>query len=120
MKKKTFFPIALFFIAFLFINAECENSDDANDLIELTGKFISKKGVMTKISCYCFDTGYLMLKSGDKIPICFEDLSSDNIKCPDKLRVKGNYKTINHEKGENDPCREGEMKIFMVKSYFCD
>lgn len=119
--KNSAYIIILIFAAILLNSSKCENNKKATSKdVTLTGKYKSLKGVMNNLSCYCYDVGYLTTEAGKRIAVCFKDIKSSEINCKNKLIVTGNFQTIKHNSGDNDPCPSGERKIFMVKSYSCN
>ncbi len=115
MKNKIKFVIIF---SFFIILISCKtNMNKVNSNIEFTGIYESFKGVMQPISCFCYETGYLTLENGEKIPICFDNLNTDKIVSNSKISVKGKYEILKHAFKENDPCTEGEMKIFIVSEF---
>lgn len=93
--------------------------------VTVEGKFSCKRGVMTKLSCYCFDAGYITTASGDEIAICFEKgemeaaaQKSEEFGCDD-ITVTGVYvdKVIAPEAGE--VCSPGTMRYLKVMSFNC-
>lgn len=81
--------------------------------ITLTGTFKSKKGVMDKLSCYCYNCGYLTTADDKVIALCFEgdeDIPNGN------LTVTGNYETLTI-KDSDGSCGSGSREVFKVTSY---
>ncbi len=85
--------------------------------VKVVGSFRSIKGVMDKLSCYCYNGGYLTTKDNQEIKVCFENEDID-VNC-EKVEIIGEYRTITKASGANDPCPSGQSKILFVKSYKC-
>ncbi len=86
--------------------------------LEFIGTYDSKTGVMTDISCYCFQTGYFTTEEGDKIVICFED-GTEEVPCSENLRIVGYYENVKITPEYTSPCAAGEREVFHVTEYEC-
>jgi len=124
MKKITLILSSI--ILFAFFATSCGKSKKVSttetvsiENVTITGKFSSKKGVMHKISCYCYDSGFLSTTGGDRIAVCFKDISSEEIKCSDNIEFSGYYTTKEITPEGGGVCSAGEMKLFMVSSFKC-
>lgn len=84
---------------------------------KLTGTYSSKRGVMHRISCFCFNGGYLTLDNGDEVAVCFKDDNLD-VDC-ERIEIKGNYKTIRITPAKGEVCTSGEMTVFEASSFKC-
>ena len=118
--KKLILILSAFISLLVFTNSNCENSANLQKEISITGKFESKKGVMDKISCYCYNSGYLTTDKGDRIAICLEIKDHETIKCKEKITFTGNYEERTHGDSKNNPCPSGKMMIFIAKKYICE
>jgi hypothetical protein len=93
--------------------------------VTIEGEFSSKRGVMHRLSCFCFDGGYITTESGDEIAVCFEKgeletaaSKSEKFVC-DHITVTGVYveKTISPD--VSSPCTAGTMRYLKVMSFTC-
>lgn len=98
-------------------------TETTKQVTSFTGIYSSKRGVMSPISCYGFNIGYLTLpiKESSDVIICFDKLPGGdnlNINCGNKVYVEGYYenKTIS---GGGGPCPAGTKKIFYVTKWSC-
>jgi hypothetical protein len=114
-KMKSLFLLCL--LAFSGVNCSVKKSQSSEPTITLNGTFESQQGVMTTLSCYCFNGGFLTTATEKQIPICFEN-NSDNINCK-MINVTGFYKTVKNTPEPTSPCKKGEMTYFKVVSYKC-
>ena len=104
MKKIAFISLFIFVSTFSFSQKSFTHS----------GFFKSTKGVMTSLSCYCGNGGYLYFEDGQRLAICF--IGEDNV--PNGLlTVTGYYETKTHESSSTDPCPSGTKSVFIVESY---
>lgn len=97
-------------------SGDAEKKGNSNSL---TGTFESKKGVMTDVSCYCYNVGYLNT-GGEQVAVCFDELpnSSDlKIECKGKMTVEGSLRSKSTE--SNGPCPGGTMELFYVTKWTC-
>ena len=86
------------------------------EVFTLEGEFRSTKGVMTSLSCYCYNSGVIKQADESTIDICFEE----NVEVPcTKIRVTGRYITESKQVDPNNPCASGSMQLFKVISYTC-
>ena len=85
--------------------------------VALRGTFLSKKGVMAPISCYCFNGGVLTTEEGKRISLCFKE--SDAVSGCSVLSVKGNFTVKRIDPGPNNPCPAGEKRYLEVTSFTC-
>lgn len=101
------------------IMASCtvKKSQQTEPTITLTGTFESQKGVMTPLSCYCFNSGMLTASDGKKINICFGE-NDKEISCK-TISVTGFYKTVKNSPEQTSPCPKGEMTYFSVVNFKC-
>ncbi len=106
----------------LFIGGACgtAKTTDVKKQETITGKLSSKKGVMNRISCYCFDSGYLTTPSGDIFAVCFKGVKSDDIKCFDNISLTGKFESVKITPKEGEVCQAGTLRLFMVKSFECN
>ncbi len=107
----------LFFFLFLWVNCSIKKNQSSESTITLSGTFESKQGVMTPLSCYCFNGGFLTTSDAKSIPVCFDN-EANNMDCK-KIRVTGYYKTMTNNPEPTSPCPKGEMTYFGVVSYTC-
>ena len=85
------------------------------------GNFTSTRGRMVKLSCFCYDGGYLVTDDGDEFDICFEGLEEsevDAIRNCDEIRVVGEFITKNIELSPNGNCG-GSRELFQVTAVEC-
>jgi hypothetical protein len=90
-------------------------------LVNLSGTYTSKKGVMDKISCFGYNVGYLQTSEKMPVVICFDRMTNgSNIKitCEGPLKVEGYYESVTKE--SNEACKGGTMNIFYVTKWACD
>ena len=93
-----------------------QQNDEILEIITLEGEFRSTKGVMTSLSCYCYNSGVIKQADESTIDLCFEE----NVEIPcTKIRVTGIYITESKQVDENNPCASGSMELFKVISYTC-
>ena len=93
-----------------------EEKETLPDKKEFQGKFYSTKGIMDPLSCYCYNSGYLM-EDGKRIPLCF-DKGQMEAECK-SVKVNGFYKTIKIDPEKTNPCPAGSKQVFMVQKYEC-
>ena len=93
-------------------------NEEESENLKFIGTYESKTGVMTNISCYCFQTGYFTTEEGNEIVICFKD-GTKEASCSDNLRIVGYFKNITITPEETSPCSAGEREIFHVTEYEC-
>ena len=91
-------------------------SSGGGEIITLEGEFRSTKGVMTSLSCYCYNSGVIKQADESMIDICFEE--NVDVSCT-KIRVTGWYVNEHVQVDENNPCASGSMELFKVISYTC-
>lgn len=116
---------SLFAVSLLF---SCGNTDSSSSqkkpekmtsdkTTEISGTYSSIKGVKNKLSCYCYNGGYLITESGERIAVCFKDENID-INC-ERVEISGKYvvKKLNTEPGS--ACKNGKMKIFEAEKFEC-
>ncbi len=97
-----------------------QTQKEPQKLETFTGKYRSVRGIKNMLSCYCSNAGYLTLKNGDKIALCFDELNVDEeIECNGQLTVKGVFKTKTNNPEPASPCPEGTKKILYIKIYYC-
>ncbi|NVK65899.1 MAG: hypothetical protein HWE22_14995 [Flavobacteriales bacterium] len=77
----------------------------------ITGSFQSVEGVMDRLSCFCYHSGYVTTEDGERIAVCFEETVES---CP-KITVTG-YQT-SKKISENGACSKGIMGYLKVQSY---
>jgi hypothetical protein len=104
-------------LALSWIHCSVKNHQQSEPTITLEGVFESKQRVMTTLSCYCFNSGYLTTSAKKQIPICFEN-NSDNIDCK-TIRVTGFYTTVKNNPEPTSPCTQGDMTYFKVVDFKC-
>ncbi len=106
-------------------HADGGKSKSKKKTVTIEGDFTSKRGVMHRLSCFCYDSGYITTASGDEIAICFEKgemeaaaQKSEEFGC-DHITVTGVYvdKVIAPEAGE--VCSPGTMRYLKVASFNC-
>lgn len=107
----------LFFIPFLWVNCSIKKKQPSEPTITINGTFESKQGVMTPLSCYCFNGGFLTTSDDKHIPVCFEN--NNNIINCQALSVTGFYKTVKNNPEPTSPCPKGEMTYFRVIRFKC-
>jgi len=99
-------------------------TESNNNLIEegeqnsYFGTYDSKKGVMTDISCYCYQTGYFTTEDGEEFVICFKD-DMEEATCSENLKIEGYFENVTITSDENSPCSAGEREIFYVTKFEC-
>jgi hypothetical protein len=94
----------------------CKTSNNSQSFI---GTFESKRGVMTDISQYCYNVGYLTVESGEQIPICFEKLGDElNIDCK-KIEVRGFFEKRFQKDTQGAKTESNGMEILIVSEYKC-
>lgn len=88
------------------------------DIIEFetySGYYKSLTGTMNNLSCYCYNTGYLVLENGEEITLCFDNFEENIPSGP--ITVTGSFIEVlielNNE--ENNPCSGGSMILFEVE-----
>lgn len=86
-------------------------------MLTFTGTYESKQGVMTPLSCYCGNGGYLTPKDEKRIAICFEG-NNDWMTCKN-MTITGFYKTIKNNPEPTSPCPKGEMTYLKVVTFKC-
>jgi len=106
-------------------DSNVENSVDANkntpvgeDSFGFTGTYESKTGVMTDISCYCFQVGYFYADNGEKFIVCFPD-GTEEAACSENLKINGYFETVKIDPDDNSSCSAGEREIFYVTDFEC-
>jgi hypothetical protein len=104
-------------LAFSWVNCSVKKNQPSEPTLTLNGTFESKQGVMTSLSCYCSNGGFLITSAEKQIPICFEN-NTTNIDCK-TIIVTGFYKTIKNKPEPTSPCKQGEMTYFKVVSFKC-
>lgn len=87
----------------------------AVELVTVEGDFSSKRGVMTSLSCYCYNCGYITTADGERVAVCFED-DEASVDC-DYIKVQGEYVTISKE--SDGACGGGSMTVLKVKGSPC-
>lgn len=85
---------------------------------QLEGQYRSRTGVMSSISCYCFQAGELVDERGEKTYLCWEGEEEAPRSC-ENIRVWGEYTSKTREEDPNSPCPAGEMRYFSVQKYEC-
>ena len=105
-----------FFVLF-FTACSTNKTQQTEPTLELTGVYESKQGVMTPLSCYCGNGGYLTTSDEKRIAICFEG-NNDMISCKN-ISVTGFYKTVKNNPEPTSPCKQGEMTYFKVVKFKC-
>jgi len=85
--------------------------------VTLQGKFESKKGVMTQLSCFCYNCGYLITGSGQRVAICFPK-DEEEINCT-AISVTGEYVTETRASDPNGVCSGGTLTFLKVSSFEC-
>ena len=91
-------------------------SAEKTETLTLKGTFKSTKGVMTALSCYCFNGGYLADNNGQEVALCFDE--DKNIPC-NRITVTGYYTTQTNTPEPTSPCPKGEARYFKVISLDC-
>lgn len=98
------------------------SDNDVNEIddyiFEYTGSYESKTGVMTDISCYCFQVGYFTTDGGEEIVICFAD-GMEEASCSENLKIVGYFETVSINPDENSPCSSGDRELFHVTEFEC-
>jgi len=112
MKKLNVFLIA---ISTGVLFASCGAGTKSSETI--TGSYRSIKGVMTDLSCYCYNSGYLTTESGELIPVCFpnDDTEIDY----ETVTFTGAYENRTVTSEPTSPCPPGERTLFIVQSHEC-
>lgn len=85
--------------------------------VTITGTFDSKQGVMNRVSCFCYKSGYITTKEGKRYAVCFKQVNEEEIICNGTISVKGHFKTI--EIKSNGACSAGKMEMLFAQSYRC-
>ena len=89
-------------------------------IITLTGQFESKQGVMTTLSCYCYEGGEVTTSKNEIINICLKGVeNADDAQNCTKISVKGYYVNVTNDAKSNSSCPKGTMRYFKVISYEC-
>jgi hypothetical protein len=89
-------------------------------VMTITGKFVSKQGVMTALSCHCYEGGEVTTDKGEVINICLKGVKdAETAKNCIKIRVKGYYINETNNPEPTNPCPKGSMRYFKVISYKC-
>ena len=99
------------------VSCSIKKNQISESTITLSGTFESKQGVMTTLSCFCLNGGYLTTSAERQVPICIENQSA-NIDCK-TISVTGFYKTVKNNPEQTSPCKKGEMTYFKVVSFQC-
>ncbi len=87
---------------------------------ELEGKFTSKKGVMSPISCHGFNIGYLQTGSGERIVVCFDRLpNSSDLEVPESetIHVTGQYEEHTTVANDASPCPAETITVFYADGW---
>ncbi len=113
-------------ILFSVVSCKTGNSNaktDASDDITLTGVYQSVRGVMTDLSCYCYNCGTLKTENGESFNISFDAYDKahgeTNIDCQ-KITVTGKMTTVTVENNPNNPCPAGSNEVFVVTGFKCE
>jgi hypothetical protein len=106
-----------YLLALSLINCSIKKNQPSEPTITLEGTFESKQGVMTPLSCYCYNSGYLTTATKKQIALCFDN-DSDNTDCK-TIRVTGFYTTVKNNPEPTSPCKQGEMSYFKVVRFKC-
>lgn len=100
---------------------EMEAPTPATRVVQLSGTYTSKKGVMDKVSCFGYNIGYLQTSEKMPVVICFDKMANGSgidVNCTGPLQVEGYYETVTKE--SNEACKGGTMSIFYVTKWACD
>ena len=108
--KKIIIVSILVFLVLISTTYFLINFSTKQDVIQ--GEFISKRGIMDKVSCVCFNSGYV-LKDGIKTPVCID--SDLELKCKN-IKLTGIYKSVNVE-GDTNNCNLENYKIFLASGF---
>lgn len=117
MKLRSILWAGLFLMGNSHLKAQSQPTTTQNETIVIEGIFESKQGVMTPLSCYCGNGGYVTTADGKQIAVCFEGLL-DAIPCK-KISIKGIYKTVTNSPEPTNPCPKGEMTYLKVLEFRC-
>jgi hypothetical protein len=115
-KQFVFVLFTSIFIGFIACSSPTKSKKDAPPMVQLSGNFSSKKGVMDVLSCHCYNGGYLTDGSGKRVAVCFDD--NQNIACTN-LTLTGFYTTHTNKPEPTSPCKAGELAYFKVVSFTC-
>jgi hypothetical protein len=96
---------------------ETQPKEVMNEKITLEGKFESKKGVMTQLSCFCYNCGYLITGSGQRVAVCFPK-DEEEISCT-TISLTGEYVTETKSSDPNGVCSGGTITYLKVSSFEC-
>lgn len=142
MKNKLFFIFLISFSIFLFscgsnnnsdyqndnyteITTDVNKTDDDNsdddiigDEYEFIGTYESKTGVMTDISCYCYQVGYFYATNGEDFVVCFPD-GTQEPSCSENIKINGYFQYEEITPDNKSACSAGGMKIFHVTDFEC-
>jgi hypothetical protein len=117
-KQYKYFLMKAFFLFYctVALTIGCD-SKNGRAIETRTGSFVSMKGVMDELSCYCFNGGYLTTENNEKIPLCFQE--EDEIDCKN-LSVEGYFEEKNIDTEETNPCPVGKKSVFKVVAFECE
>ncbi|MBN2662325.1 MAG: hypothetical protein JXR68_01640 [Bacteroidales bacterium] len=144
MKNKLFFILLISFPLFLFSCGSDNTSDYSNDNdytdvttdyyttddddyadddiigdeYEFIGTYESKTGVMTDISCYCYQVGYFYATNGEDFVVCFPNGTEEPM-CYENVKIDGYFQYVEITPDNNSACSAGGMEIFYVTDFEC-
>ena len=107
----------IYFLSLLLIACTSPKVQQSEPMLELTGAYESKQGVMVPLSCYCGISGYLTTSNEKGIAVCFEG-NNNPIDCKN-ITVTGFYKTVKNNPEPTSPCKQGEIRYFKVVKFKC-
>ena len=107
----------------IFVVTEVHQGDDANVGYErFEGTFESTKGKMDKLSCFCYDGGYLEIGYNEYVELCFSELDESQLEAIEgceRIRVMGGFVEKHIEYNPQSPCSGGSMLLLMVTKVEC-
>ena len=106
--KKIILISVLVFISLISLTYFAIDFVTKQDVLE--GQYVSKMGVIDKVSCVCFNSGYV-----DNIPVCMD--SDLKIDCK-KVKFLGAYNFVNVD-GSLGNCMLENYQVFVVNSFEC-
>lgn len=100
-------------------NGDDYSDDDIiGDEYEFVGTYESKTGVMTDISCYCYQVGYFYATNGEDFVVCFPD-GTQEPSCSENVKIDGYFQYVEITPDNNSACSAGGMEIFHVTDFEC-
>lgn len=114
------FIVGLFFVLLSAFAPSSFAQTKKEKTMTIVGKFKSKQGVMTPLSCYCYEGGEIITDTKEAINICLKDVkNAENAQNCTKISITGYYITQENNPEPTSPCAKGAMRYFKVISYKC-